>query len=356
MGFAALFCGASPATAQAVGAAQSFAILGGTAVTAAPPLSTINGDVGIDPTAATGITGFPANATVVAPFVNHGNDGVSIAARAATTTLFNSSALAPAGGVAITANLSIGGPSANGHYVPGKYALAVGTAIIPTTITLDGAGIYVFSLNSDITTSVGSTVILNGVNPCSVFWRVPTLATLNGTSFPGTVVAGAGVHLGTGATLTGRALVAAAGDVTLAGANNVGGCALAAPPGCPTITLAQPTLPQGSVGVAFSQQITASGGTGLSVFTVSSGILPAGLTLSSSGLLSGTPTAAGSSLVNIQATDANGCPGFITYTIVIAPAGAGPGSAAGVPALSGWGLMALMVLIGVASIYRLRRF
>jgi len=356
MGFAALlFCGASPASAQAVGAAQSFAILGGTAVTAAPPLSTINGDVGIAPAAATFITGFPANATVTPPFVNHGNDGVSIAARAATLTLFNSAALAPAGGVAITANLSTGGPSANGHYVPGKYSLAVGTAIIPTTITLDGAGTYVFSLNSDITTSVGSTVVLNGVNPCSVFWRVPTLATLNGTTFPGTVVAGTGVHLGTGASLTGRALAAAAGDVTMAGGNNVGGCAVAPPPGCPTITLAPPTLPQGSVGVFYSQQITASGGTGLSVFTLLNGVLPAGINLSAAGLLSGTPTAAGSSSVDIQATDANGCPGFITYSIVIAAAGTGLGSATSVPALSGWGLMTLMVLIAVASIYRLRR-
>ncbi|MEO8104589.1 MAG: ice-binding family protein, partial [Betaproteobacteria bacterium] len=180
--------------AQSLGAAQSFAILGGTAVTAAPPMSIINGDVGIDPNAATFITGFPANATVALPFTNHGNDAVAVAARAAVTTLFNSGALAPAGGTPITANLSTGGPSANGHYVPGKYTLAVGTAIIPTTIFLDGPGIYVFSLNSDITTSVGSTVVLNGADPCTVFWRVPTLATLNGVNFPGTVVAGTGVH------------------------------------------------------------------------------------------------------------------------------------------------------------------
>ena len=218
----------APTSAQVLGAAQSFAILGGTAVTAAPPLSTINGDVGIDPNAAVFITGFPANATVTLPFTNHGNDAFAIAARAATTTLFNSAALAPAGGAPITANLSTGGPSANGVYTPGKYSLAVGTAIIPTSITLDGPGQYIFSLNSDITTSVGSTVIfLNGANPCNVFWRVPTLATLNGVNFPGTVVAGTGVHLGSNSGLTGRALVAAAGDVTMAGGNNVGSCSAA---------------------------------------------------------------------------------------------------------------------------------
>jgi hypothetical protein len=259
LAFAALLLLSTQGLAQTVGAAQSFAILGGTGVSAAPPPSIINGDVGINPAAATFITGFPANATVSPPFANHGNDGFSIAARAATTTLFNSSALAPAGGAAITANLSTGGPSANGHYVPGKYTLAVGTAIIPTTITLDGAGIYVFSLNSDITTSVGSTVILNGADPCSVFWRVPTLATLNGVNFPGTVVAGTGVHLGTGSSLTGRALVAAAGDVTLAGSNNVGGCS-AAGPGLAAATLSTVASASVALGGSISDTATLSGG------------------------------------------------------------------------------------------------
>jgi hypothetical protein len=260
LGFAALLLASAPALAQTVGAAQSFAILGGTAVTAAPPLSTINGDVGITPAAGTFITGFPANATISPPFTNHGNDAFAIAAGAATLTLFNSAALAPAGGTAITANLSTGGPSANGHYVPGKYSLAVGTAIIPTTITLDGAGIYVFSLNSDITTSVGSTVVLNGADPCTVFWRVPTLATLNGITFPGTVVAGTGVHLGTGASLTGRALALAAGDVTMAGGNTVGGCS-AAGPGLAAPTLVSPVAaPSVTLGAAISDTKTLSGG------------------------------------------------------------------------------------------------
>ena len=259
LGVAGFLLVSGTAQAQVVGAAQSFAILGGTAVTATAPANTINGDVGIDPFAASFITGFPANATILPPFTNHGNDAFAIAARAATTTLFNSSALAPAGGVAITANLSIGGPTANGVYTPGKYSLAVGTAIIPTSITLNGPGIYIFSLNSDITTSVGSTVILNGVDPCTVFWRVPTLATLNGVNFPGTVVAGTGVHMGVGSNLTGRALVAAAGDVTLAGGSNVGGCSAAAPGASPTLsTVASPSV---ALGASISDTATLVGGT-----------------------------------------------------------------------------------------------
>ena len=248
--------------AQSVGAAQSFAIVGGTAITAAPPLSNINGDVGIAPAVAVFITGFPANATITPPFVNHGNDAFAIAARAAVLTLFNDPLLAPAGGVPITANLSTGGPTANGRYTPGKYTLGVGTAIIPTTIFLDGAGTYVFSLNSDITTSVGSTVqFTGGANPCSVFWRVPTLATLNGVNFPGTVVAGTGVHIGTNSSLTGRALALAAGDVTMAGTNNVGGCSAAgAPAGLAAAAISTVASATVALGGSISDAATLSGG------------------------------------------------------------------------------------------------
>ena len=186
--------------------------------------STVNGDVGINPAAATNITGFPGNAVILPPFANHGNDGNAISASAATLTLYNSAAMAPAAGVTIAANMSTGGPTANGHYTPGTYSVLVGTAIIPTSITLDGAGTYIFSMNSDLTTSVGSTIILNGVDPCSVWWRVPTQATLNGVNFPGTVVSNALIAVGTGATITGRLLTTANGAVTLAGTDSIGGC------------------------------------------------------------------------------------------------------------------------------------
>jgi hypothetical protein len=373
LGFAALLLASAPALAQTVGAAQSFAILGGTAVTAAPPLSTINGDVGITPAAGTFITGFPANATISPPFTNHGNDAFAIAAGAATLTLFNSAALAPAGGTAITANLSTGGPSANGHYVPGKYSLAVGTAIIPTTITLDGAGIYVFSLNSDITTSVGSTVVLNGADPCTVFWRVPTLATLNGITFPGTVVAGTGVHLGTGASLTGRALALAAGDVTMAGGNTVGGCS-AAGPGLAATTLISPVAaPSVTLGAAISDTKTLSGGanpTGTITFNLygpndatCSGavIFTSTVTVNGNGSYSSTsftPLAIGtyrwianySGDANNAAT-ANTCNAANENVVVtlVAPLGIG------IPTLSEWAMGLLGALLAMAAFAAMRR-
>ena len=59
----------------------------------------------------------------------------------------------------------------------------------------------------------------------------------------------------------------------------------------------------GTVGTAFSQSVAASGGVAPYTFSLSSGSLPAGLTLASSGLISGTPTASGTTSVVVKATD-----------------------------------------------------
>jgi uncharacterized protein YhjY with autotransporter beta-barrel domain len=88
----------------------------------------------------------------------------------------------------------------------------------------------------------------------------------------------------------------------------------------PTITVTPGTLPAATVATAYSQQLSASGGVGPYAYTVSSGSLPAGLTLSSSGLLSGTPTAGGSFTLNVQAADAHLFTGTQSYTLTVASA------------------------------------
>ena len=59
-------------------------------------------------------------------------------------------------------------------------------------------------------------------------------------------------------------------------------------------------------GVAFSQQLQASGGDGSYVWTLTAGSWPAGISMSSSGLVSGTPTANGTFNVTVQADDEQG--------------------------------------------------
>ena len=72
-------------------------------------------------------------------------------------------------------------------------------------------------------------------------------------------------------------------------------------------------------GVLVSKQLAVSGGAAPYTWSLTSGTLPAGITLSSSGLLSGTTTDTSPAIVSITAIDSNGCPGVLNLTININP-------------------------------------
>ena len=87
---------------------------------------------------------------------------------------------------------------------------------------------------------------------------------------------------------------------------------------CPTITVNPASLPGGTTGVPYSQTITQSGGAPPATFAITSGTQPTGLNLASStGKLTGTPTAAGTFNFDVTATDKNGCTGTRSYSITI---------------------------------------
>jgi hypothetical protein len=88
------------------------------------------------------------------------------------------------------------------------------------------------------------------------------------------------------------------------------------------ITTTSPLI-SGSVGTAYSVQFAASGGTSPYTWSVATGsTLPAGLTLSATGLLSGTPTAAVSSAsFGITVTDSETPPVSVTQTFMLTISG-----------------------------------
>ena len=63
------------------------------------------------------------------------------------------------------------------------------------------------------------------------------------------------------------------------------------------------SLPGGTVAVAYSATLTATGGTSPYSWSITTGSLPSGLTLSATGNITGTPTAAGTSTFTIQSRD-----------------------------------------------------
>lgn len=76
--------------------------------------------------------------------------------------------------------------------------------------------------------------------------------------------------------------------------------------------------PDGSTTIAYTFTFTAAGGLAPYKFTVKAGTLPAGLTLSTAGVLSGTPTTAGNSEFTVRVTDANGLWDEVEPTVAIA--------------------------------------
>jgi hypothetical protein len=89
------------------------------------------------------------------------------------------------------------------------------------------------------------------------------------------------------------------------------------PPGNPSVT--NPGPQTGTVGTAVSLQLAATGGT--PPYTWSATGLPAGLSVSSAGLISGTPSTAGSSTVTTTVTDSAGKTGSASFTWTITQPG-----------------------------------
>jgi endo-1,4-beta-xylanase len=95
-----------------------------------------------------------------------------------------------------------------------------------------------------------------------------------------------------------------------------------------TVTVTSPGNQSGTVGTAASVQVRATDSAGAAL-TYSATGLPAGLSINSSGLISGTPTTAGTSSVTVTARDSTGASGSATFSWSIASSGGGGGGGGG---------------------------
>jgi protocatechuate 3,4-dioxygenase beta subunit len=86
---------------------------------------------------------------------------------------------------------------------------------------------------------------------------------------------------------------------------------------CPDFIISPSTLANGTVGQAYSSPLNATGGTAPYVWSVVSGTLPSGLSLSSSGIISGTPTQASTASFTVEARDAFNCASTRLYTLAV---------------------------------------
>ena len=236
----------------------------------------------------------------------------------------------------------------------GPYVFAIASGALPPGLTLSAGGVLSGTPTTPGTSNFAVTATdannCSGTRSYSMTVTCPTItlspaslagATV-GTAYTQTVTASGGtapyafavsggalppgISLATNGALSGTPTASGTFTVTIS-ATDARGCTgsreytiVVSPAPCPTITLSPPSLPGGTVGAAYNQTITASGGSGPYKFTVVGGTLPAGLTLSSAGALTGTPTAAGTFNFTIGATDANGCAGSAAYAVAVSPA------------------------------------
>ena len=237
--------------------------------------------------------------------------------------------------------------TASGGTTPYTFAVTSGT--LPTGLSLSSGGVlsgtpsasgpFTFTVQAtDPNINTGSrsyTVTINlpplTVNPASLpagtsgtpYSQTVTAsggiapysyAVLSGALPPGlTLAAGTGVISGTPTTPGAYGFTIQATDAT----PNTGSRAYTINVGGNILSVAPASLPNGTQGTAYNQTVTASGGTGPYTFALTAGALPAGLTLSSAGVISGTPSGSGVANFTVGATDSVGNTGSHAYSVTI---------------------------------------
>lgn len=203
------------ATSPTLGVVGSYSVLGHTTVTNTGP-TTMPGDLGISIGGAP--VGFPPGIVGTPGVIRNARD--SLAAQNANTAAF--------GYIDQGCDVTYSGVSKDlvgENLVPGVYC--ADAFELSGTLTLSGQGVWIFKSASTLTTS-GTAVVIGG-DPCDVWWRVVSSATLGtNTALTGNILALTSISLQTGASLGGRAL-AQTGAVTLASNTITGATCLTAP-------------------------------------------------------------------------------------------------------------------------------
>jgi hypothetical protein len=200
LGLAALTVLIWPATALAavsdplLKTSGNYAVLANSTITDAGA-SWITGRLGLYP--GTSVTGFP-------PAMSGAQDITNGAAQQAlidATGAYNTAA-----GETPFSSLPSPGDLGGQTLVPGIYRFSSSVGLTGT-VTLNGGGIYIFQIGSTLTTASSSRVLLiNGAQPCDIFWQVGSSATIGGsTAFVGNILAHDSITMVTAATLNGRA-------------------------------------------------------------------------------------------------------------------------------------------------------
>ena len=208
----------------------SFAVLAKSGVSATGVTSII-GDIGLSPAAASYVTGFglikdasntfSTSALVVSPGKVYASDYTPPTPSKMTTAVSDmQTAYTDAAGRKSPDKTELGaGNITSMTLAPGLYKWGTGVLISSAGVTLSGSAtdVWIFQIVQNLTVANGAIVTLSGGAVASnVFWQVAGQTTLGTTaSMKGIILCQTAIAMNTGATLKGRALAQTA--VTLAG-------------------------------------------------------------------------------------------------------------------------------------------
>ncbi len=196
----------------------------------------------------------------------------------------------------------------------GSSTPAISITLMPSsTVTLDEGEQFTLTaqVKNDTTNSGVTWEVYNDKTTVPISCNIPSCGGLtNTTAYNTTYIAPTGllgsVKISVQATSAAQESVTAVATMTIV-----------LPPMITTTS-----LPSGQNGVAYSQSIAVTGGVLPLSYSITSGSLPAGLHVGAGGVISGTPSASGTSQFTIQVADSAIPPIKVTqaYTITIAPA------------------------------------
>ncbi len=295
------------ATAPALGAAGSYAVLAAAGATNTGP-TTVTGDLGTHPTpAVTGFFGTVENdgpGTVTGQI--HQADGTALAARTALTTAYNNAAGQPTD---FAVGTELGGKSlVAGVYASGTFGITAGAGFL--TLTGSATDVWIFKAASTLITGASSEVRLSGgAQACNVYWQVGSSATLGASStFQGTILSNTSISVGNSATVVGRLLAGAVADSGAVTLNNdtiaVPICAL--PPATATATAAATSVAATATATLIPATATAisGGGGGAATLTPTATLPPATATTVAATAIAATATAVAPATVTAVAATA----------------------------------------------------
>ena len=200
--------GSANPTAPSLSTAQSYVVLGASAVTNTGATA-LTGDLGVS---SPGIspTGFPPG-TITG--TTHSGDVASAQAQTDLTPAYNTLA-------AKTCDTPMSGLDLGSRTLTQGVYCFTSSAQLTGALTLNGSAgsVFIFKIASSLNTASSSSVVMTGgALARNVYWQVGSSATLGaGTAFKGNIIALTSISLGTGASLSGRAL-ARNGAVTMDG-------------------------------------------------------------------------------------------------------------------------------------------